>query len=207
MKRVALVLLAGGLLAAGCSKQPESGTAAQREAARAMTQGDVVEIARNGAGPTDPVTGEKVTALDAPVAVFLDRPYRFASQASLERFRARPEEYATTTCPVSDDPVRLREAKLHATYRGRTWYFCCPDCPPSFAADPARYITYRCPTCGMTALRAEATTVTRVFEGADLAFCCQDCLRRFEPQAARFLAVLVPETVGGGSGPAVEAQP
>lgn len=219
MRRVALALLAGLAVAAGCSKQPESGTAArregarrpdtaaQREAAGAMAQGGVVEIARRGAGPTDPVTGEEVTSPDAPVAIFLDRPYLFATQASLEEFRARPEAYATTTCPVSGDPVRTRDAQLHATMGGRTWYFCCPDCPPSFAADPAHYMTYRCPSCGMTALRAEATTVTKVFEGAELAFCCADCLRRFEPQAARFLAMLVPESPGGWSSPAVEAQP
>ncbi len=88
-------------------------------------------------GPAvDPVSGKKVTAEEAPEAIFLDTLFRFESAENLAKFRAEPEKYATVACPVSGEPVRIRDAKVKTVSSGRTWYFCCGDCIKKFEEDP-----------------------------------------------------------------------
>ena len=43
------------------------------------------------------------------------------------------------TCPVSGDPVKDITKADKAEYKGKTYYFCCPDCKPKFDKDPAKY--------------------------------------------------------------------
>lgn len=47
-----------------------------------------------------------------------------------------------TTCPVSGEKVdmdRATKARLFADYKGNRYFFCCKDCPPVFAKNPAKY--------------------------------------------------------------------
>ena len=46
-------------------------------------------------------------------------------------------DLANTVCPVSGDPVG--SSKLTAVYDGKIYHFCCSDCPPEFAKNPAKY--------------------------------------------------------------------
>jgi YHS domain-containing protein len=150
----------------------------------------------------DPVSGNKVTAEEAPEAVFLDTLFRFESAENLAKFRAEPEMYATVACPVSGEPVRIRDAKAKMAHAGRTWYFCCNDCVKKFEKNAAKYVTIRCPVSGEVVLMADATKAS--VEGRDVYFCCGGCKPAFERHAARLFGMIVPE---GGDAKAAPAAP
>ncbi|MBI1312654.1 YHS domain-containing protein [bacterium] len=42
-----------------------------------------------------------------------------------------------TTCPVSGKPIAVDNKVSH---EGKNVYFCCPNCPKAFEADPAKYV-------------------------------------------------------------------
>ncbi len=42
-------------------------------------------------------------------------------------------------CPVSGEPVNKATAATY-TYKGKTYYFCCPACISEFKKDPEKYI-------------------------------------------------------------------
>ena len=42
------------------------------------------------------------------------------------------------TCPVMGQPINER---FHATYQGKTVYFCCPACIGPFNSNPERYLS------------------------------------------------------------------
>jgi len=42
--------------------------------------------------------------------------------------------------PVCGMSVHPQTAAAHASFRGKTYYFCCPSCKAKFEADPARYL-------------------------------------------------------------------
>jgi YHS domain-containing protein len=154
-------------------------------------------------GPaTDPVSGKKVTAEEAPEAVFLDTLFRFESAENLAKFRAEPERYATLACPVSGEPVRVRDAKAKTVAQGRTWYFCCNDCVKKFEKNPDKYLTIRCPVSGETVLRKDAAKAT--IEGKDVYFCCMGCKPAYERNISKIAAMVVPE---GGDAKTVPAAP
>jgi YHS domain-containing protein len=46
-----------------------------------------------------------------------------------------------TKCPVSGHDFIVKADSPHAEYNGKTYYFCCPDCPKAFAANPEKYVT------------------------------------------------------------------
>jgi YHS domain-containing protein len=154
-------------------------------------------------GPaTDPVSGKKVMVEDAPEAVFLDTLFRFESVENLAMFRTAPEKYATVACPVSGEPVRIRDAKVKTVADGRTWYFCCGDCIKKFEKNPGKYVTIRCPVSGETVLKKDAAKAT--IEGKDVYFCCMGCKPAFERNEAKIAAMMVPE---GGDAKATPAAP
>jgi YHS domain-containing protein len=152
-----------------------------------------VQTAAKQAGPIDPVSGKKVKAADAPLAIFLDTVYKFQSAANLAKFRAAPERYATTHCPVSDEEVRIKDAPAKTQYGGRTWYFCCSDCKAKFEEHPANYVTYRCPSCGGVALVSMEGSVTAAYDGREMRFCCTHCQEKFDVNPAAYFALVVPE--------------
>lgn len=42
-------------------------------------------------------------------------------------------------CPVAGDVTSVEDAVGFQDYDGTRYYFCCDECPESFAADPAKY--------------------------------------------------------------------
>jgi YHS domain-containing protein len=46
-----------------------------------------------------------------------------------------------TKCPVSGHEFVVTADSPHADYNGKTYYFCCPDCPKAFEAHPEKYVT------------------------------------------------------------------
>ena len=45
-----------------------------------------------------------------------------------------------TKCPVSGHEFVVTADSPHAEYNGKTYYFCCPDCPNAFAAQPEKFV-------------------------------------------------------------------
>ncbi len=43
-------------------------------------------------------------------------------------------------CKMTVEPAR---AAAQSTYRGQTYYFCCPRCKQEFDREPARYVESR----------------------------------------------------------------
>lgn len=50
---------------------------------------------------------------------------------------ANAKDLGNTVCPVTGDKVG--DSKLTGTYEGKTYHFCCDDCPKAFAKDPAKF--------------------------------------------------------------------
>lgn len=47
---------------------------------------------------------------------------------------------AALVCPVTGDKIAsVKDAVGHSTYRGKTYYFCCPSCKPEFDKNPGKY--------------------------------------------------------------------
>src|SRR5262245_20542280 len=46
-----------------------------------------------------------------------------------------------TKCPVSGDEFVVKADSPHAEYHGKTYYFCCSDCPKAFEANPEKFVT------------------------------------------------------------------
>jgi Cu+-exporting ATPase len=44
-----------------------------------------------------------------------------------------------TKCPVSGHEFVVTADSPHAEYNGKTYYFCCPDCPKAFQANPEKF--------------------------------------------------------------------
>ena len=48
---------------------------------------------------------------------------------------------APLICPVTGTKIASVKAAVgHSTYKGKTYYFCCPDCKPRFDKDPAKFV-------------------------------------------------------------------
>jgi YHS domain-containing protein len=45
-----------------------------------------------------------------------------------------------TRCPVSGDVFTVTADSPHAEYQGKTYYFCCADCPNAFKKEPQKYV-------------------------------------------------------------------
>lgn len=43
-------------------------------------------------------------------------------------------------CPITGDKLTIKEDTGSASYKGKTYYFCCPGCDKSFLANPDKYI-------------------------------------------------------------------
>src|ERR1051325_10877870 len=46
-----------------------------------------------------------------------------------------------TKCPVSGEEFVVKADSPHAEYNGKTYYFCCADCPKTFEANPEKFVT------------------------------------------------------------------
>lgn len=48
---------------------------------------------------------------------------------------------AVLVCPVSGDKIAsAAKAYNHETYKGKSYYFCCPSCKPTFDKNPDKVI-------------------------------------------------------------------
>lgn len=48
---------------------------------------------------------------------------------------------AALICPVTGTKIAsAAKAYAHETYKGKTYYFCCPECKPAFDKNPAKAI-------------------------------------------------------------------
>src|SRR3982751_2440790 len=54
-------------------------------------------------------------------------------------FDKQPAQGTWAKCAVSGDVFQVGSETEFATYNGRTYAFCCPDCKPDFEKDPAKY--------------------------------------------------------------------
>ncbi|HTO98801.1 MAG TPA: YHS domain-containing protein [Myxococcales bacterium] len=54
-------------------------------------------------------------------------------------FDRQPALGTWAKCPVSGDVFQVGKDTDFATYNGRVYAFCCPDCKPDFAKNPAKY--------------------------------------------------------------------
>ena len=42
-------------------------------------------------------------------------------------------------CPVTGEDFTVKDSTVQVTYKGKRYAFCCADCQPTFAKDPAKY--------------------------------------------------------------------
>lgn len=42
-------------------------------------------------------------------------------------------------CPVTGEDFTVKDSTVQVTYNGKRYAFCCADCQPTFAKDPAKY--------------------------------------------------------------------
>lgn len=55
--------------------------------------------------------------------------------------RAAPAHAAALVCPVTHETIASADkAYAKEVYKGKTYYFCCPDCKPQFDKNPAAYV-------------------------------------------------------------------
>ncbi len=58
-------------------------------------------------------------------------------------FDKQPAAGTWAKCPVSGDVFQVGKDTEFATYDGRVYAFCCPDCKPDFDKNPAKYADKR----------------------------------------------------------------
>ena len=55
--------------------------------------------------------------------------------------KAPPAKAAALICPVTGTKIAsAAKAYSHETYKGKTYYFCCPECKPAFDKNPAKIV-------------------------------------------------------------------
>ena len=93
----------------------------------------------------DPVCGMKVKKSEAKATYeYNGKTYHFCMEECMEKFKKDPEKYANTaeemvTCPVSGETIKKSEASEKYEYKGKMYYFCCPNCQEKFVKDPEKY--------------------------------------------------------------------
>lgn len=43
-------------------------------------------------------------------------------------------------CPVSEEEFSVSKDTVFSTYKGKNYYFCCPDCKSKFDKEPKKYV-------------------------------------------------------------------
>jgi YHS domain-containing protein len=47
---------------------------------------------------------------------------------------------AVALCPIGRIPAMTGKKDVKSVYKGKTYYFCCPECKPSFDKEPEKYL-------------------------------------------------------------------
>ena len=68
-------------------------------------------------------------------------PTTTAAPAPIGNARTSNAKDAPLICPVSGDKIATPKAAYNSeVYKGKTYYFCCPDCKPAFDKNPSKYV-------------------------------------------------------------------
>lgn len=63
----------------------------------------------------------------------------FAAPGSHAKPPSTAAKRAALICPVTGDKIAsAAKAYSHETYKGKTYYFCCPECKPRFDKNPGK---------------------------------------------------------------------
>jgi len=63
-----------------------------------------------------------------------------AKQAAPKVFSSPQKEGTKASCPVTGEEFTIAKNTVHAEYKGKHVYFCCPGCKAKFDKDPAKYL-------------------------------------------------------------------
>ena len=63
------------------------------------------------------------------------RPQRVADDPSVPKLAVG----TAAKCPVTGEDFTVKDSTVQVTYNGKRYAFCCADCQPTFAKDPAKY--------------------------------------------------------------------
>ncbi len=63
-----------------------------------------------------------------------------SDSAKAEGVSASPVKVNNTVCPVTGDPVNMKNP-ITVEYKGKIYNLCCPMCIALFKADPEKYIS------------------------------------------------------------------
>jgi YHS domain-containing protein len=54
---------------------------------------------------------------------------------------AKTPARAALVCPITGEKIlSANAAAAHETYKGKTYYFCCPNCKPTFDKNPSKAV-------------------------------------------------------------------
>lgn len=97
-----------------------------------------------------PVMGGKVADLKhAKKSVYKGKTYYFCCPGCKTNFDKNPAKYvrpatkakaADIRCPITGEKVLDPKTALKSVCRGKTYYFCCAACKPTFDKNPEKYI-------------------------------------------------------------------
>lgn len=80
------------------------------------------------------------TAQPAPAQTHTNvQPLADSADGAVKAFDHKPEPGEKALCAVSDEPFTITAETKTAEYEGKWYAFCCDECAPAFAADPAQY--------------------------------------------------------------------
>ncbi len=64
-----------------------------------------------------------------------------ALAAPVSHAKAAAAKKTALICPVTGNKIAsAAKAYNHETYKGKTYYFCCPECKPAFDKNPSKVI-------------------------------------------------------------------
>ncbi len=64
-----------------------------------------------------------------------------AASANQAHAPKAPTKAAALVCPITGEKISSASAAAaHETYKGKTYYFCCPYCKPTFDKNPDKAI-------------------------------------------------------------------
>jgi YHS domain-containing protein len=63
------------------------------------------------------------------------------ASAGLAHAPKTPVKAAALVCPITGEKIiSANAAAAHETYKGKTYYFCCPNCKPTFDKNPSKAV-------------------------------------------------------------------
>jgi YHS domain-containing protein len=103
---------------------------------------------------------------------------------------------SSITCSVMGGKVTdLKHAKK-SVYKGKTYYFCCPDCKTKFDKNPAKYVkptpskkvvSAVCPVMGTKIPDVTKAAGKTVYKGKTYYFCCAGCKPAFDKNPEKYI--------------------